>query len=135
MFNVNELKDQQKEILDSILSKKHTVAVLPTGYGKSLPYQMYIPVLRESHAETPKVVVCCPLVALMEDQVNRLNRVPIVSMAGNSIEGDERIKAGDVDIIFASPEALVGDPQWRCHMQKLNVGLLVIDEFHTIATW
>uniref|UniRef100_A0A8W8NPZ9 Helicase ATP-binding domain-containing protein n=1 Tax=Magallana gigas TaxID=29159 RepID=A0A8W8NPZ9_MAGGI len=73
----------------------------------------------------------------MEDQVNRLNGVAglRVEYKGNFAEGYERIKAGDVDIIFASPEALVGDPQWRSHIQKLNVGLLVIDEFHTIATW
>lgn len=73
------------------------------------------------------------LVALMEDQVNRLNGVAglRVEYKGYSAEGDERIKAGD--IIFVSPEALVGDPQRRSYIQKLNVGLLVIDEFHTIG--
>lgn len=78
LFNKLELKDKQKEILDSILGKRHTLAVLPTGYGKSLPYQMFIPAMRErlgEHEETPKVVVCCPLVDLIEDQVNRLNGV------------------------------------------------------------
>ena len=79
LFGV-ELKDKQKEILDAILLKQHTVAILPTGYGKSLPYQMYIPVMKDRQNETSteeiqKVVVCCPLVALMQDQVNRLQGV------------------------------------------------------------
>lgn len=70
LFNKVDLKYKQKEILDSIIGKRHTLAVLPTGYGKSLPYQMFIPAMRERLSEregTPKVVVCCPLVALMED--------------------------------------------------------------------
>jgi superfamily II DNA helicase RecQ len=40
-----------------------------------------------------------------------------------------------VDLIYASPETLVGDPAWRASLTKLNVTAIVIDEFHTIATW
>ena len=79
LFGV-DLKDKQKEILDAILLKQHTVAILPTWYGKSLPYQMYNPVMKERQDETrtekiQKVVVCCPLVALIQDQVNHLQGV------------------------------------------------------------
>lgn len=48
---------------------------------------------------------------------------------------DNKIKDGEVDLIYASPETLVGDPVWRSLIQKLNVTLIVVDEFHTIATW
>lgn len=54
---------------------------------------------------------------------------------GSSQEGDDRIKDGDVDIIFASPESLVRGVHWRAQFQKLKVETIVIDEFHTIATW
>ena len=72
------------------------MAVLPTGYGKSLPYQMYLPLIRRLKMEeesvfkpstremltnldsSEKVIVCSPLVALMEDQVKRLSSIPNV---------------------------------------------------------
>ena len=54
---------------------------------------------------------------------------------GSSTEDDNRIRNGEVDVIYASPETLVGDPQWRADIQKLDVELIVIDEFHTIAIW
>lgn len=48
---------------------------------------------------------------------------------------DEKIKRGDIDLIYASPETLVGEPEWRTAFQGLNVTLIVVDEFHTIYTW
>lgn len=48
---------------------------------------------------------------------------------------DIEIKEGKVDIIYASLETLVGDPEWRASIQNLPMSVLVIDEFHTIATW
>lgn len=58
-----------------------------------------------------------------------------VFFSGNSQEGDDMIRKGEIDIIFASPETLVGDPFWRSQLQELSVGVIVIDEFHTITTW
>ena len=54
---------------------------------------------------------------------------------GSSAETDEQIKMAKVDIIFESPEALVGDSTWGHQLQNLKVGLIVIDEFHTLTTW
>ena len=48
---------------------------------------------------------------------------------------DKLIKGGDVDIIYASPESLVGDSHRRSTIHRLNVTAIVVDEFHTIATW
>lgn len=48
---------------------------------------------------------------------------------------DELINRGEFDILFASPESLVGDSKFRQLLQNFNVGMIVIDEFHTIATW
>lgn len=55
---------------------------------------------------------------------------------GSSDEDDRNILDGRVDIVYGSPEALVGNPEWRESMRSsLEVSTIVIDEFHTIATW
>ena len=80
-FNVTALKPEQNEILRSIMDQRDCMAILPTGYGKSLPYPMYIPLKRELGDTTPteiKVLVCSPLIALMQDQVDRVNSIPNV---------------------------------------------------------
>jgi len=85
-FKVDHLKAEQKVILQALLSGEDCVAVLPTGYGKSLPYQLYLPVLKElkregdnENSKKPIVLVCCPLIALMEDQVRRIRTIPSVN--------------------------------------------------------
>jgi replicative superfamily II helicase len=52
----------------------------------------------------------------------------------SSFDTDEEIKNGAIDIIYASPETLVGDQDWRSSIKNLNVKVIVVDEFHTIAT-
>lgn len=112
--------------------------MLPTGFGKSLPYQMYLPVVRELGPQTERtcIIVCCPLVALMKDQVERLRSITELRIAykGSIHEMSELINRGEFDILFASPESLVGDSKFRQLLQNFNVGMIVIDEFHTIAT-
>ncbi|XP_076113624.1 ATP-dependent DNA helicase RecQ-like [Mytilus galloprovincialis] len=118
------------------------MAILPTGFGKLLPYQMLVSVRRELEKETSsddvgKVIVCSPLVALMADQVDRINAVPNVTAAYRSAcsNGDDDILKGKFDYLFASPETLISDKKWRMTLQQMNVSLIVEDEFHTICTW
>ncbi|XP_052062841.1 bifunctional 3'-5' exonuclease/ATP-dependent helicase WRN-like [Mytilus californianus] len=138
-FGIDSIKTEQKVILECLVSKKNCVAVLPTGFGKSLPFQLYLPVVREicENSSDWKVLVCCPLVALMQDQVEKLSHIANLSAAykGSSSQIDDNIKDGLIDIIYASPETLVGDPEWRNCLKKLNIKVIVIDEFHTIAIW
>ena len=54
---------------------------------------------------------------------------------GSSDVSDKKILNGEVDIIYGSPEAFVGDPLWRKSLRHLKVSAIVVDEFHTIATW
>jgi superfamily II DNA helicase RecQ len=77
-FHIDQLKREQMKILEAILEKKDCIAVLPTGYGKSLPFQIAVSVKRVLHRDDAdeKIIVCCPLVALMKDQVTRLNCLP-----------------------------------------------------------
>ena len=48
---------------------------------------------------------------------------------------DEKAKKGDFDILFASPETLVGDEEWRDAIKEIDVSLIVVDEFHTVTEW
>ncbi|VDI28640.1 Hypothetical predicted protein [Mytilus galloprovincialis] len=135
-FGVKELKAEQMKILKCMISRDDCLAVLPTGFGKSLPFQMCIPVQRELHInDIGKIIVCCPLVSIMKDQVERLQKIPNLKAVyiGSSSDISEDMK--DVNIIYASPETLVGDPICREVLKTLHVSTIVIDEFHTIATW
>jgi superfamily II DNA helicase RecQ len=80
IFNIKELKNEQKEILKASWEGTDCMAVLPTGFGKSLPYQM-LSTMRKLSGETgsKKVVVCTPLLSLMQDQVQRLRLIPDVT--------------------------------------------------------
>ena len=71
-FKVQQFKPAQKKIFESIWFGKDCIAVLPTGYGKSLPYQTIISAKTLEHQSYGKIIVCCPLVSLMEDQVHRI---------------------------------------------------------------
>ena len=75
-FKLQRLKKEQMEILQCLLDHRDCMAVLPTGYGKSLPYQIFTAVMRkidESFDDSSKIIVCSPLVALMQEQVQRLD--------------------------------------------------------------
>nr|XP_022311325.1 uncharacterized protein LOC111116619 [Crassostrea virginica] len=140
-FNIASLKEEQKEILLTAFQKKDCMAVLPTGYGKSLPYQLLIPLRRELlTSEDPssvgKIIVCSPIIALMQDQVDRLNNIPNLKAVykGESTEGDHAIEQGKFDYLFASPEALVGDSGFRQTLKGFQVDTIVVDECHTMCT-
>ncbi|XP_061184914.1 ATP-dependent DNA helicase RecQ-like [Saccostrea echinata] len=127
-----QLKPQQLDILQCLLDRKDCMAVLPTGFGKSLPYQL-LPLVQREIGRTGIVLVCCPLVSLMKDQVERINAIKGVTAAYKGQGLDKEILSGEVDIIFGSPESLLGE--WRAELQQLNVTAIVIDEFHLISTW
>jgi len=55
--------------------------------------------------------------------------------SGSLFDTDEEIKNGAIDIIYASSETLVGDQDWRSSITNFNVKVIVVDEFHTVATW
>ena len=82
-FGIVSLKTEQKLILECLVSKQNCVAVLPTGFGKSLSFQLYLPIVREisENSSDWKVLVCCPLVVLMQEQVEKLSRIANLSAA------------------------------------------------------
>nr|XP_022292514.1 uncharacterized protein LOC111103492 [Crassostrea virginica] len=137
LFKIEKLKEEQSAILKCILEGRDCMAVLPTGFGKSLPYQMAVVQQKMKGEDAKKIVVCCPLTALMKDQVDKLSVIPNVRAIyrDGSKETDCMIREGAFDYLFGAPELLVGDSSFREQLHKFSVSTIVVDEFHTIASW
>lgn len=135
-FGLDQLRPKQKEVISNILAGRHTLAFLPTGYGKSLCYQL------PSQLLPGVTVVISPLIALMHDQVNGLIRRGIrnATMLNSSLDNeqlDERIsgiRRGQYKLVYVAPERLES-PRFRSLLQSLDISLLVIDEAHCISQW
>ncbi|XP_056013264.1 ATP-dependent DNA helicase RecQ-like isoform X2 [Ostrea edulis] len=85
-FGVNALKPEQKEIISNITKKKDCIAVLPTGFGKSLPFQVYAAAQKRTSREAGHVLVCSPLIGLMKDQTKKLSRISYLSVGYKGFE-------------------------------------------------
>jgi len=125
----------QEEIIQSVLAQNDTLALMPTGGGKSLTYQ--IPAL----AMPGICLVVTPLIALMKDQVEQLNQKGIKAVAVYSgMSFDEIDKSlnlcifGECKFLYISPERLSSD-LFRTRVQQMTVNLIAVDEAHCIAQW
>ncbi len=134
-FGYTEFRPLQKAIIENVLRKKDTLAVMPTGSGKSLCYQlpaMQFPGL---------TVVVSPLIALMEDQVLELKEWGIPAAYLNStlsyeeyLETTTRVRSGEIKLLYAAPETLLR-PETILLLENSKVDCLVIDEAHCISEW
>lgn len=128
-------RPMQEDIINSVLSGKDTLALLPTGGGKSICYQ--VPGL----AKEGVCIVISPLIALMKDQVENLKakNIPAVAVYSglNSKEIDialDNCIYGNIKFLYISPERLT-TKLMRARLQKMNVNLLAVDEAHCISQW
>ena len=125
----------QKEIIDSVLNGKDTFALLPTGGGKSVCFQ--IPALMREGI----CLVISPLVALMKDQVANLQKLDIKAIAlTGGIQSEEMImlldncQFGNYKFLYLSPERLQSD--WILErIKNLPINLIAIDEAHCVSQW
>ena len=134
-YGYKDFRLGQKEIIDSILQGNDTLAIMPTGGGKSLCYQ--IPSLIFSGL----TVVISPLIALMEDQVKSLDSVGIPSLFLNSsLEWEEytynmsQIRSGKIKLLYCAPETLVTE-RIQNLLAQVEVSCITIDEAHCISEW
>ncbi|KAB2931624.1 MAG: DNA helicase RecQ [Leptonema illini] len=135
VFGYDSFRPFQREVIDNVLSRRDTLAVLPTGAGKSLCYQ--IPALVFEKLS----VVVSPLIALMNDQVEQLRAagVPAV-MLNSSLSPQEyqrnidALQKGEARILYVAPETLLS-PRVTDLLESLPLDLLTIDEAHCISDW
>jgi ATP-dependent DNA helicase RecQ len=134
-FGYNSFRPGQSEIIDTIISGLNVLAVLPTGAGKSLCYQ--IPGLTQPGFS----IVISPLIALMKDQVDALNRnEEIAAYINSSIEFYEiekiirDIEFGKVRLLYVAPERLE-NLKFADRIAKLKPHYLFVDEAHCISEW
>lgn len=134
-WGFDSFRAQQREIIQDILDGKDTLALLPTGGGKSICFQ--VPALTNEGI----CVVVSPLIALMKDQVENLKKKGIEAVALSSGMHFSQIDAaldtciyGDVKFLYLSPERLRQEVV-QVRLQKMNVNLLAVDEAHCISQW
>lgn len=137
VFGYDDFRYPQKEIISSVLNKKDTLAIMPTGGGKSLCYQ--IPALIFEGI----TIVISPLISLMQDQVMSLKTTGIQSAFLNSslswedfLQTVDEIKSGNVKIVYVSPEGIATNRirEILCSPQ-IKVSCITVDEAHCISSW
>ena len=134
-FGLAKLRPGQAEVIRSVLEGHNTLAIMPTGAGKSLCYQ-----LPSLHLPGTTVVVS-PLISLMKDQVDKLEDAGIEAAQLNSAltteeheENLEQIKTDKSDFIFLTPERFT-DHKFLAELRQRDVNFVVIDEVHCISEW
>ena len=134
-WGYSEFRLSQEAIIRSVMEGRDTLALMPTGGGKSLTYQ--VPTL----AREGLCIVITPLIALMKDQVDRLRRMGVNAVAIHSGLSYTQIDIaldncvyGDVKFLYVAPERLATEA-FRLRVQRMNVSLLAVDEAHCISQW
>jgi ATP-dependent DNA helicase RecQ len=134
-FGLEELRPGQSEVIRSVLARQDTLAIMPTGAGKSLCYQL--PALRL----TGVTVIVSPLISLMKDQVDKLRELGLDALQLNSAIGRkseaaalEQIEGEESDFVFTTPERLT-DPAFLDTLRDTTIDFVVIDEAHCISQW
>lgn len=134
-FGYDEFLPYQKEAIEKLRQRKSVLVVLPTGGGKSLIYQL--------PATTAKglVLVFSPLISLMKDQVDSLNKIGIPAAFLNSTLTPqekqnvfEQVKAKQVKILYIAPEGFFTN-SFQNFLKTLDISLVAIDEAHCISEW
>ncbi len=135
VFGHTEFRPGQSEVVDSIMAGHPTLAVMPTGAGKSLCYQLPAVVL------DGLTLVISPLIALIHDQVRALvaKNVAAASLTSSDSYEDRqetlrRLQAGQLDILYVAPERF-RNPGFLKHIQQAKLALFVVDEAHCISQW
>ena len=132
-FGFSEFRGRQREIIDRVMAGRNTLAVMPTGAGKSLTYQ--IPAL----ALPGTCVVVSPLIALMHDQLRAatsfgIRAATLTSVDTNQAETAERFCGGALDLLYVAPER-ASQPGFTDLLTRAPICLFAVDEAHCVSEW
>ncbi|WP_374990380.1 DNA helicase RecQ [Sphingosinicella sp. LHD-64] len=133
VFGFQDFRGVQEEVIGRVMVGRHTLAVMPTGAGKSLCYQ--VPAL----ARAGTALVISPLIALMHDQIRAaegfgIRAAALTSADNNRAETIERLKQGALDLLYVAPERATG-AGFRELIARLPLALIAIDEAHCVSEW
>jgi len=135
VFGFEKFRSLQKDIIQNVLEKNDTLAIMPTGGGKSLCYQ--IPALLFEGL----TIVVSPLISLMKDQVDQLRAYEIsASYLNSSLSAQEYdntlnlIRKNELDLLYLAPETLMKGSVLKL-LSSLNIECIAIDEAHCISEW
>src|SRR5215207_3036887 len=136
IFGFDSFRPGQEEVIRAVLEGRDTLAVMPTGGGKSLCYQ--VPALMQESL----TVIVSPLISLMKDQVDSLIQSSVASAAtlhsGLSPEErwevERRVRTGEIRMLYVAPERL-RSLEFVLSLRRAGVGLFVVDEAHCISEW
>jgi ATP-dependent DNA helicase RecQ len=133
IFGFDHFRGVQEEVIGRVLAGQHTLAVMPTGAGKSLCYQLPA-IAREGTA-----LVISPLIALMHDQIRSANAIGLRAASLTSADADreqtvQRLRNGELDLLYVAPERATGEA-FRRLVSRMNLALIAIDEAHCVSEW
>jgi ATP-dependent DNA helicase RecQ len=132
-FGFAEFRGVQERVVERVMAGDHTLAVMPTGSGKSLCYQL--PAL----ARPGTALVISPLIALMHDQIRSADAFGIRAASLTSADSDraatvERFRKGELDLLYVAPERATTDA-FRQLVDHERLALIAIDEAHCVSEW
>lgn len=133
IFGFERFRGVQSQVIERVLTGAHTLAVMPTGAGKSLCYQLPAVTLEGC------CIVVSPLIALMHDQLRSARALGIRAASLTSVDNDwretqDRLLAGDLDLLYVAPERASGDG-FRALLERAQICLFAIDEAHCVSEW
>ena len=135
VFGYQSFRPLQREVVDAVIAGEHALALMPTGGGKSMCYQ--VPAMIRKGCG----VVVSPLIALMQDQVQTLKGLGVQAEFLNSTidhdtaaEIERALRAGALDLLYVAPERLLQQRTLEL-LKQVEVGLFAIDEAHCVSQW
>jgi len=133
VFGFGTFRGVQDQVVGRVLAGKSTLAVMPTGAGKSLTYQLPAVMLEGT------CVVISPLIALMHDQLRAATANGISAATLTSVDTDrertiERFRGGELDLLYVAPER-ASQPHFREMLGRARIALFAIDEAHCVSEW
>ncbi|GAA4774673.1 DNA helicase RecQ [Stakelama sediminis] len=132
-FGFSGFRGVQQQVVDRVLAGQHTLAVMPTGAGKSLTYQL------PAVAMPGTCIVISPLIALMHDQLRAAEAVGIRAATLTSVDDNRagtiaRFRNGELDLLYVAPER-ASSGYFRDMLGQARLALFAIDEAHCVSEW
>ena len=133
IFGFEDFRGVQAKVVARVLAGQSTLAVMPTGAGKSLTYQLPATMLRGT------AIVVSPLIALMHDQLRAARANGIRAATLTSVDADWRetmdaFRSGELDLLYVAPER-ASQPQFRDLLSAAPIALFAVDEAHCVSEW